>query len=242
MKRSIVQIDKDKCNGCGLCVDACHEGAIELIDGKAVLVSDVYCDGLGACLGKCPVDAITIDERDADAFDPEAVAARQSRHAPAPAAAGCPGMRALAFADSGPEQAEQPSGSTPSQLRQWPLQLHLVPVQAPYWADAHLLVSADCVAHAYGAFHHDLLRGNQLIIACPKLDDTSGYVEKLAAIIEHNDIRSLTVAHMEVPCCTGLIRIAEAALSRSGKTIPFETVKLGIRGSILERRSHTARA
>jgi len=240
MKRKVVNIDQEKCNGCGLCVDACHEGAIELVNGKARLVSDVYCDGLGACLGECPQDAIRIEEREAAPFDVEAVKARQ-QHSAKPPPSGCPGMRALSFgADpvAGSATPSAPAASAPSQLRQWPVQLHLVPVEAPYWAGADLLISADCVAFAYGDFHGDLLRGRRLVIACPKLDDTSAYVDKLARILALNDIRSVTVAHMEVPCCTGLVRIVSAALDQCGKDVPFATVKVGLRGDVLERQSH----
>jgi len=242
MIRKIVTIDAAKCNGCGLCVKACAEGAIQLVDGKAKLVSAVYCDGLGACLGKCPVDAITVEEREAPAFDEAAVqqhltgtgkAIPHAESDPAkPAFSGCPGSRImnLSAAATGPSA---PTGEVASELRQWPVQLHLVPGQAPYWQDADLLIAGDCVPFAYAGFHGNLLRGKKLIIACPKLDDKTGYLEKLAAIFQQNRIKSVTVAHMEVPCCTGLVRLAEAALTASGKTIPFKDVTVGIRGQVL---------
>jgi NAD-dependent dihydropyrimidine dehydrogenase PreA subunit len=234
MKRKIVHIDAEKCNGCGLCIEACHEGAIQLVNGKARLVSDVYCDGLGACLGECPQGAITIEEREAAAFSVEAVAARKTATEKDRTPSGCPGMRAARI----PRRAESAGaglGAAPaaqaSALEQWPIQLHLVPVEAPYWDGAELLIAADCVAFAYGPFHCDLLRGRRLIIACPKLDDTSGYVDKLAAILATNDIRGITIAHMQVPCCQGLVRLVQAAIARvPGKRIPVHEVTIGIDG------------
>ena len=235
MKRKIVRIDQEKCNGCGLCVDACHEGAIQLIDGKAALVSDIYCDGLGDCLGECPEDAITIEAREADPFDPEAVKARvASLGSGEPRPSGCPGLAAVAFGEEDRQEAQDPgpTAAVPSALRQWPVQLHLVPVQAPYWEGADVLVSADCVAYAYGDFHRELLENRRLIIACPKLDDTSDYVEKLTAIFTQNDIGSATVAHMEVPCCTALVRMVQQAAAQSGKGLDVKTVKAGVRGGL----------
>ncbi len=255
MKRKIVSIAPEKCSGCGLCIEACHEGAIALVDGKARLVKDSYCDGLGACLGECPQGAITIEEREANAFDEAEVKAHLAGGASAPAPpgpspapapakahAGCPGLRAMSLDDRPRRGAARPAapnvppaGDVASELRQWPIQLHLVPVSAPYWDQADLLVSADCVAHAYGAFQAELLRGRRLIIACPKLDETDSYVGKLAAIVRQNAIRSVTVAHMEVPCCNGLVRIVEQALAQSGKVVPYHRVQIGIRGDVLER-------
>jgi len=244
MKRQIITIDAERCNGCGQCVDACAEGAIQLVDGKARLVRDDYCDGLGACLGECPQGAITMTEREAAPFDPAAVAARLG-HAgppsPAPAAphggtrpGGCPGMAMFDFGQSSPMPAAMPSGgaAAPSALRQWPIQLHLVPPTAPYWQGADLLLAADCTAFALGGFHGELLQGRRLIIACPKLDDTAGYVEKLAAILAENDIRSLTVARMEVPCCGGLVRIARQAIAASGRDLPCDVVTIGLQGDL----------
>ncbi len=244
MKRQIITIDPEKCNGCGLCVDACAEGAIQLVDGKARLVRDDYCDGLGACLGECPQGAITMTEREAAPFDPRAVTAHLG-HACPPSSApamphgghrpgGCPGMAMLDFGQASPSSAAMSSGggSAPSALRQWPIQLHLVPPTAPYWQGADLLLAADCTAFALGGFHGELLSGRRLIIACPKLDDTAGYVEKLAAILADNDIRSLTVARMEVPCCGGLVRIAQQALAASGRNLPCEVVTIGLQGDL----------
>jgi Pyruvate/2-oxoacid:ferredoxin oxidoreductase delta subunit len=243
MKRNIVKIDEAKCNGCGLCTKACAEGAIAMIDGKAKLVKDIYCDGLGACLGKCPVDAITIEVRDAEAFDEAAVHQHLAKQqapaaAPKPAAAphhghaGCPGSMARAFA--APAAAEYAVtgdfAAAPSELRQWPVQLHLVPVRAPYFAGADLLIAADCVPFAYAGFHAALLKGKRLLIGCPKLDDTEAYQEKLQAIFEQNDIASVTVAHMEVPCCFGLLQVVKTALANCGKNIPLSVKVIGIQG------------
>ncbi len=231
MKRNIINIDEDKCDGCGQCVNACHEGAIRMVNGKAKLVSDIYCDGLGACIGECPRGAITIEEREAAAFDPAAVEARKAPPA-TPAkekmACGCPGSMAMAFK---PERHHgTPAAEVPSQLQQWPVQLHLVPVSAPYWENADLLVAADCVAVAYGDFQNTLLKGKKVIIACPKLDETTNYIDKLADILIVNSIRSLTVAFMEVPCCSALVKIVREALDKSGRNIPLHLVRIGIRG------------
>lgn len=257
--RKIVQIDEEKCNGCGQCIPACHEGAIQLVDGKAKLVSDVYCDGLGDCLGTCPQDAITIIEREAADYDQAAVDERleqlEAEAAPqeAPAAGGCPGAQARSLsADAGhaggcpgaaarqlqPEQADAPSqdaAPTPSELQNWPLQLHLVPPTAPYLKGADLLFAADCVGFACPDFHKDLLRGKQLIIACPKLDDANAYLEKLVTLFESNAVNSVEVAHMEVPCCFGLRRLIEVALERAGVDVPLTVTKVGIDGEVQER-------
>lgn len=232
MKRNIVEIDQEKCNGCGLCADACAEGAIRMIDGKAKLVTDSYCDGLGACLGHCPMDAIKIIEREADAFDEEAVAEHLQKQKTAPPApeCGCPGsaLRTLLQKRTPSAKRENPD----SELRQWPVQLHLVPVSSPNWQGADLLLCADCVPVAYGGFQQELLRGKQIIIACPKLDNTASYLDKLTAILRDNDIRSLTVARMEVPCCSGIARLAENALAASGKDIPLKQIIVNIDGSL----------
>lgn len=235
MKRRIVSIDPDKCDGCGLCVSACAEGAIQLVDGKARLVKDDYCDGLGACLGHCPQDAISIEEREAAAFDE---AAAKAHPKPVRQHQGCPGMAARSFRKPAPAQCD--GAGVPSALEQWPIQLHLVPVSAPYWDGADLLVAADCTAFAFGGFHGSLLKGRRLVIACPKLDETGGYVEKLAAIIKGNSIRSVTVAHMEVPCCSGIVRIVRAALEASGKALPFTDVLVGMEGGILSTETADA--
>lgn len=253
MKRKIIHIDERKCNGCGLCVPACHEGALAIVDGKARLVKDSYCDGLGDCLGECPQDAITIEEREVDAYDEAAVQKHladlaKAKAKPAPPAGGCPGLRAfsLATAPSGgcpghravsldAPKATSEAAPVASALSQWPIQLHLVSPNAPYWQDADLLVAADCVLAAYPRLHQDLLAGRRLIIACPKLDDTGNYVAKLAAILTSNSVRSLTVARMEVPCCAGIVHIAAQALAQSGRDLPLHTVTIGIQGDVLDR-------
>jgi len=242
--RKIVKIDEEKCNGCGLCVPSCHEGAIQIVNGKAKVVKESYCDGLGACLGECPQDAITLEEREAEVFD--AAAAEAAKHvpaAPAPAPVhahaaspcGCPGSRAMAFAHK-PAVAAVAGKQAPvaSELQQWPVQLQLVPVQAPYWADADLLIAADCVAVAFGDFQQRLLKNKKVIIACPKLDNTENYVDKLANIFMINSIKSVTVAFMEVPCCSALVRIVRAALEQSGKTLPLHLTRIGLEGGIEE--------
>jgi Pyruvate/2-oxoacid:ferredoxin oxidoreductase delta subunit len=242
--RQIIHIDEDKCNGCGQCVTACAEGALAIVDGKARLVKESYCDGLGACIGECPQGALVIEERPADEFDEQAVAehvAHLGGHAAheaelEPLACGCPGSMAEelrpAGAHAAPAQVGAPSVSYLSQLRNWPVQIHLLPIQAPYYQGADLLLAADCVPFAQPAFHHELLRGRTLAIGCPKLDDAGFYVEKLANILRANDIRSLTVVHMEVPCCFGLAQVAVQALEQSGKHIPMETIVVGRDGTL----------
>lgn len=251
MIREIVNIDEKKCNGCGLCVPACAEGAIRIIDGKARLIADNLCDGLGACLGDCPMDAITIERRDADAFDEEAVEQQlaaegkptphggcpsvqvQSPDRPAPAHAhgGCPSARLMHFDEpQGDAPAAETAAPRPSELRQWPVQMHLVPPTAPFLREADLLLAADCVPFAYADFHRDFLQGKALLIGCPKLDDGQAYLEKLTAMLRHNDIQRLTVLHMEVPCCSGLVAIARQAVAASGKEVPLETVRIGVQG------------
>lgn len=238
-KRAIIHIDEEKCNGCGLCVPNCAEGAIRIVDGKAKLIADRLCDGLGACLGHCPQGALLVEERDADEFDEAAVTAHmaaQSQAKSVPAighGGGCPGSRMLSF--DRPQAAEQRPVSAPqaSELRQWPVQLQLVPTSAPYFQDADLLVAADCVPFAYPDFHRKLLRNKTVVMACPKLDQVGPYVEKLAAIFRDNDINSVTVAHMEVPCCFGLMQLVKTALGLSGRTdIPVYDINIGIRGEI----------
>lgn len=247
MIRKIVQIDEERCDGCGLCASACAEGAIRIIDGKARLVSDTYCDGLGACIGECPQDAITIVEREADEFDEAAVerhlaAAKNGSGAETGRAAsnetlacGCPGSMVRELAPgAGTAAAGDALAPHPSHLRNWPVQMHLVPTGAPYLEGASLLLAADCVGFAYPDFHRGLLEGKVLTVGCPKLDDAAFYLEKLTAILRENDIRELTVAYMEVPCCFGLVNLARQALQDSGKDIPFRTVKIGIEGEVLE--------
>lgn len=207
MIRRIIEIDEDKCNGCGACAAACHEGAIGMVDGKAKLLRDDYCDGLGDCLPTCPTGAIRFVEREAAAYDEQAVLENQKKAAPA--------------------------GIQPSQLAQWPCQIKLVPVNAPYFQGAKLLIAADCTAYAYANVHQEFMRGKVTIIGCPKLDDVD-YSEKLTQILENNDIKSVTILRMEVPCCGGLEMAAKKALKGSGKFIPWQVVTISIDGKILD--------
>jgi len=231
--RNIVKIDEDKCNGCGLCAQACAEGAIEIVNGKAKLISDTYCDGLGACIGHCPEDAITIEQREADDFDEAATKAHlaEQHQAQAQPAAVCPGLMAKVLHPKGqsPGSAAAPS---PSQLAHWPVQLKLLSPTAPCLANADLLLVADCVPFAMGDFHYRLLKDHSLAVGCPKLDNVDFYIEKLAAILRANNLKSLTVVHMEVPCCFGLTHIARKAIDRSGANIPFEDVTIDLQGNI----------
>jgi NAD-dependent dihydropyrimidine dehydrogenase PreA subunit len=243
MIRKIVEIDEELCDGCGLCASACAEGAIRIIDGKARLVSDSYCDGLGACIGECPQGAITVVEREAEEFDEEAVerhlAAEKGGISPTGSgggetlACGCPGSTVREL-NAAPEETDDEAAGVTSQLRNWPVQMHLVPVKAPYLRGASILLAADCVGFASPDFHRGLLKGKTLIVGCPKLDDAALYREKLAAILRENDVRDLTVAFMEVPCCFGLVNLAGQALADSGKDIPLYTVKVGIEGEVLD--------
>lgn len=209
MVRRIIQIDKEKCNGCGLCAAACHEGAIGMVEGKAKLLRDDYCDGLGDCLPTCPTGAITFVEREAAAYDEAAVLANKKKKEAA-------GEKTL-----------------PSELRQWPVQIKLAPVNAPYFEGANLLVAADCTAYAYGSFHQDFIRGKVTLIGCPKLDE-GDYSEKLTEIISRNNIKSLTIVRMEVPCCGGIEHAAVTALKNSGKFIPWQVVTISTDGRILD--------
>ena len=233
--RNIVKIDEEKCNGCGQCVTACAEGAIKIINGKAKLVSETYCDGLGACLGHCPQDAITIEQREAPEFDEEATKAHLAREAKPDPGFACPGLAMQRFdATAKDEPADADDGpAAPSQLRHWPVQLKLVARTAPYFADADLLLAADCVPFAMGDFHQRFLKGRSVAMGCPKLDDAEFYIEKLADILRANTIRSLTVVHMEVPCCSGLTRVAREAIARSGRAMGFEDVTVSLRGDVI---------
>ena len=245
MKRQIITIDEELCNGCGDCVLACAEGAIQIVNGKAKLVKTQYCDGFGDCLGECPSGALRIEQQEADPFDPEATkqylfktkgseaVARMeqvnARHAAAQKTGGCPGSKAVSF-----DKTSAPTypGEVPSQLSHWPIQMCLVSPDMPVLKNADLLLAADCTAFAYGEFHRRLLAGKVLIIGCPKLDETDPYLDKLTEIIKTNDLRSLTVVHMEVPCCQGLSRLASQALERAGSDLKAHTIVLGIRGEI----------
>jgi Pyruvate/2-oxoacid:ferredoxin oxidoreductase delta subunit len=264
-KRKIIEIDRDKCNGCGLCTTACAEGALELDEeNKAVLVKEIYCDGMGACLDVCPEDALRIVERESADYDAraayrhilktrgeEAASAvhgissdhghihghrekRSRPQEPLNLACGCPGSMAQEIhRDETSGRGKTISGA--SELRQWPIQLHLVSPHAPYFNNSDLLVAADCTGFALGSFHQELLKGKKLIIACPKLDDTAGYVEKLTEIIKNNTIYSLTVATMVVPCCSGLVRMVEEAMELSGKKIAIKKVVIGLDGQMISR-------
>ena len=232
MLRQIIKIDKEKCNGCGLCVSACHEGAIGLVDGKAALLRDDYCDGLGNCLPVCPTGAITFEQREALPFDEEAVKKNMPvENLPC----GCPGTHAKALKkeEAPPSPAPKPAQGVQTELRQWPVQIKLVPVNAPYFNNANLLVAADCTAYAYGDFHHEFMRNKITLIGCPKLDE-GDYSEKLTAILRANDIRSLTVVRMEVPCCGGIEQAVKTALKNSGKVIPWWVVTISTDGRILD--------
>lgn len=240
--RKIIHIDEEKCNGCGLCIPGCAEGAIQIIDGKAKLIHDKYCDGLGACLGHCPQGALKLIEREAAEFDEEAVqellASQKAAAQPKPHFGGCPGSRVMNLEEQKPAAASSVSSedieiTIKSQLTQWPVQLSLVLPTAPYFAGADLLVTADCVPFAYPNYHLDLLKGKKVVVGCPKLDDIDFYVEKLTVLFRENDLKSITVAFMEVPCCTGIVLAVEKALANAGKNIPLHKVKIGISGEKL---------
>ncbi|OQB23895.1 MAG: 2-ketoisovalerate ferredoxin oxidoreductase subunit delta [Firmicutes bacterium ADurb.Bin182] len=233
MIRRIIKIDEDKCNGCGLCAKACHEDAISVIDGKARLVSDDYCDGLGNCLPVCPEGAISFEEREAAAYDEAAVKARQMKKKRPDAACGCPGSATRTIHRRECQSKPADNNEASSRLSQWPVQLKLVPVNAPYFADSDLLIAADCTAYAYGDFHERFIKGRIVLIGCPKLDSGS-YAEKLTAILAGNNVKSVTVVRMEVPCCGGLANAAVEALKNCGKMIPWQTVTLSTDGTILE--------
>jgi Pyruvate/2-oxoacid:ferredoxin oxidoreductase delta subunit len=239
--RKIVKIAEEKCTGCGLCIPNCAEGALQIVDGKAKLITDKFCDGLGACLGHCPEDAITVIEREAEEFDEKAVeihlhkqkqAQPKPEPQPTPVFTGCPSSRAMHFKAPEAEGVASTTTHSVSQLTQWPVQLKLVPVNAPYFQDADLLIAADCVPFAYPDFHRDFLKGKALVVGCPKLDDIQFYKEKLTEIFKTNAIKSITVPYMEVPCCFGLVKVTEDAIAASGKNIPFKKIKIGIRGDI----------
>ena len=240
-QRQIVKIDEQKCDGCGLCVPSCAEGAIQIVHGKAKLVADVYCDGLGACLGHCPRGAITVVQREAAAFDEQA-ARRHAAEVEKPPAQGCPGSmaRSLKLTIAAPHAAAarlpfaQPTAdSTPTNLVNWPIQLRLVPPGAAFLQHADLVLVADCVPFAYADFHRQIVHERPILIGCPKLDDVSFYTQKLAEIITTAGIRRLTVVRMEVPCCGGLLRIAEAAKRLAGIDVPTEEITISIRGQML---------
>lgn len=235
-KRKIVKIDEDKCTGCGLCIPNCAEGALQVVDGKARLVKEVYCDGLGACLGHCPEGAIAIEEREADAFDENATKKHieeLKKKGKEKLPCGCPGTAVKTLKKpSLSSQSGDKGKRSESELGNWPVQLMLVPTEAPYLKDADLLVAADCTAFSYPDFHRDFLKGRALVVGCPKLDAATIYEEKLTEILKVNNIKSLTVVHMEVPCCFGLKQIVAEALRMSGKKIPLKEVTIGIKGEV----------
>lgn len=239
MKRKIVNIDEAKCNGCGECVPSCAEGAIQIIDGKAKLVSDVYCDGLGACLGTCPMDAITIEEREAEAFDEAEALAHVAKTAqsapPSPSACpsgGCPGSLTRSLQPAPAESSAASSNAAPSQLMNWPVQLTLISPASPFLKEADLLLAADCAPCAMPDFHSRFLCGRPLLVACPKLDDASAHIDKLAAILKTASAKSVTILRMEVPCCAGLTQIAREAASRAGTRTRLVEAIVGIDGKI----------
>ena len=235
MLRKIIKIDEEKCNGCGLCAQACHEGAIGMVDGKAKLLRDDYCDGLGDCLPVCPTGAITFEEREAAAYDEGAVKAamaeREGKKSPLPC--GCPGTNSKAIRREMPVAAAPAASGVESMLNQWPVQIKLAPVNAPYFNGANLLIAADCTAYAYGDFHQKFIRNRITLIGCPKLDE-GDYAEKLTAILSQNDVKSVTVVRMEVPCCGGIEQAVKRALQQSGKFIPWQVVTISTDGRILD--------
>jgi len=253
-KRKIIKIDEEKCDGCGLCLPSCPEGALQIVDGKAKLVKESFCDGLGACLGDCPQGALSIEEIEVEEYDEEGVIAHIKEKSPEllekhlahlkkhanelpqhhshPGITSCPSAQMLHWEKK--EEAVEKGAKISSELRQWPIQLHLVPPHAPYFQNADLILVADCVPFAYGNFHPDFLKGKTIAIGCPKLDDPDAYISKVTQILGSSDIKSLKVVHMEVPCCYGLVHIAREALNKSEKDIPFESVKIGIKGEILK--------
>ncbi len=231
MIRKIIKIDEEKCNGCAACAAACHEGAIEMIDGKARLTREDYCDGLGDCLPACPANAISFEEREAPEYNEEAVKQAKMQKAGVKLPCGCPGTNSKAIKRdiTSPVKAT----SVTSQLQQWPCQIKLVPVNAPYFDGANLLVAADCTAFAYGNFHNDFIRNHITLIGCPKLDE-GDYAEKLTAIIKNNNIKSVKIVRMEVPCCGGIENAVKRALQASGKFIPWQVVTVSTDGKILD--------
>lgn len=242
MKRKIVQIDQEKCNGCGLCVNACHEGAIEIRNGKAVLISDEYCDGLGNCLPECPVGAIQIIEREAADYNHELVMKKmeereKKNNMQVPHMGGCPGQRAMQLQHNNKKheanEKENVRHEEFSELNQWPVQLNLINPYASYLDGADLLIAADCCAYAYGNFHRDFMSGKITVIGCPKLDDIDYYTEKLTEIFSQNDIKSITVTRMEVPCCGGIVHAVKTAMLNAKKIVPYREVIIGVDGRLI---------
>ena len=245
LKRKIIEIDEELCDGCGQCVPSCAEGALEIVDGKAKIVADMYCDGLGACLGECPNDALKVIEREADEFDEEAVEeflAEKKKNQPEEKeetmACGCPSTQIQSFQSSSPcAEANRPMNlEVNSELTQWPVQITLVPPTAPFLKGADLLVAADCVPFAFPSFHRDFLKGKAIMVGCPKLDDAQAYINKFTEVFKTADVKSITTVVMEVPCCSGLPMIVKKALEASGKKIPLEEIVVSVRGKILEQK------
>ncbi len=233
MIRKIIKIDEERCNGCGLCAEACHEGAIGMIGGKAKLLRDDYCDGLGDCLPACPTGAITFEEREAAAYDEEAVMQNKTQKEAQNLPCGCPGTQSKQIKrDSAPVVASE-IPAMESQLSQWPVQIKLVPINAPYFENANLLIAADCTAYAYGDFHNKFIKNRITLIGCPKLDE-GDYSEKLTAIIRNNNIKSVTVVRMQVPCCGGIENAVKTALQSSGKFLPWQVITISNDGRIIE--------
>ncbi len=233
MIRRIIKIDEEKCNGCGLCAEACHEGAIGIVDGKAKLLRDDYCDGLGDCLPACPTGAISFEEREAAPYNEEAVMKNKMKKFAQNMPCGCPGSQSRQINRETAHTVHNEVPAVESQLLQWPVQIKLVPVNAPYFDNANLLIAADCTAYAYGNFHNKFIRNRITLIGCPKLDDTD-YSEKLTAIISNNNIKSITVVRMQVPCCAGIENAVKKALQNSGKIIPWQVVVISPDGRIIE--------
>jgi ferredoxin len=233
--RKIIRIDEEKCNGCGLCVPSCAEGALQIIDGKAKLVKEQYCDGLGACLGECPQGALIIEEREADEFDEAAVEQHLQEQPKHELPCGCPAANVARFQPRKAEQPESAATTVTSTLAHWPVQLTLVPPSATFLKEADILLAADCVPFAYADFHREFLKDRALLVACPKLDDFDAHLNKLVAILLQATPRSLTVVHMEVPCCSGLVHMAQKAIAASGLDIPLYDVTIGTMGDILSR-------
>ena len=240
IRRKIVEIDEDRCSGCGQCAEACAEGAIRIVEGKAKLISENFCDGLGACLGECPEGALTVTERESEEFDPEAVEAHLKKapvHEIPQMACGCPSQNIEVFPSSLPSRDSrqaQEEGEAASALTHWPVQIRLIPPSAPFLKGADLLIAADCTPLAYAGFHRNLIPGKVVMLGCPKFDDTEGYVEKFFQIFSTVDIKSITVVDMEVPCCSKLPMIVRKALSLSHKVIPLEEIVISRRGDVLK--------
>ena len=233
MVRKIIKIDEEKCNGCGACAAACHEGAIEMVDGKARLTREDYCDGLGDCLPACPVNAISFEEREAPEYNEQAVRQAQMKKQAAALPCGCPGTHCKTIARPSSPVAQPEISRHQSQLRQWPVQIKLVPINAPYFDQANLLIAADCTAYAYANFHNEFIRNRITLVGCPKLDE-GDYADKLTAIIANNNIKSVTIVRMEVPCCGGIENAAKRAIQASGKFLPWQVVTITIDGRIKE--------